>query len=43
MVDKCFGKAGDEVVLEEWMEGEEVSLLAFCDGRRAEGMPAAQV
>jgi phosphoribosylamine-glycine ligase len=37
-----FGGAGAEVVLEEFMEGQEVSLLAFCDGKVAVGMPAAQ-
>jgi phosphoribosylamine--glycine ligase / phosphoribosylformylglycinamidine cyclo-ligase len=32
MVERVFGAAGDQVLLEEWVEGEEVSLLAFCDG-----------
>ncbi len=42
MVDKVFGPAGDECVIEEWLQGEEVSVLAFCDGKRAVAMPAAQ-
>ena len=44
MVDSIFGAvAGAEVVIEEFLEGEEVSLLAFSDGITAVGMPAAQV
>jgi phosphoribosylamine--glycine ligase len=32
MEDKQFGHAGNKVVLEEFMQGEEVSILAFTDG-----------
>jgi len=32
MLDHAFGAAGDQVVIEERLEGEEVSLLAFSDG-----------
>ena len=32
MADKRFGAAGEKVVLEEYMRGEEVSILAFTDG-----------
>ncbi|KAI9999151.1 hypothetical protein PInf_003969 [Phytophthora infestans] len=42
MLEKAFGSAGDEVVLEEFMTGEEVSLLAFCDGERVVCMPGVQ-
>lgn len=32
MVEKKFGKAGDKVLIEEMLIGEEASLMAFCDG-----------
>lgn len=38
----AFGGAGAEIVVEERLEGQEVSLLAFCDGETYRLMPPAQ-
>lgn len=42
MVERQFGAAGDEVLIEERLAGPEVSLLTFCDGRTVVPMPPAQ-
>lgn len=42
MGDHKFGNAGARVVLEEYMEGEEASLLTFTDGKTVVPMLAAQ-
>ncbi|HEY4687739.1 MAG TPA: phosphoribosylamine--glycine ligase [Anaerolineae bacterium] len=42
MLDREFGAAGDAVVIEERLSGEEVSLLAFTDGLTLKPMPPAQ-
>ncbi|XP_051840878.1 trifunctional purine biosynthetic protein adenosine-3 [Antechinus flavipes] len=42
MQDKAFGTAGDTVVIEEVLEGEEVSCLCFTDGKTVAPMPPAQ-
>lgn len=33
MKDKAFGKSGDRIVIEEFLEGIEVSILSFTDGK----------
>jgi len=42
MVARAFGPAGDQVVIEEFMEGEEASLFAICDGEHFRTFVAAQ-
>ena len=40
--DRVFGAAGREILIEEFMEGEEVSLFAITDGHQALPLLAAQ-
>ncbi|PYH82371.1 phosphoribosylamine--glycine ligase [Aspergillus uvarum CBS 121591] len=42
MVENQFGKAGSEVVIEEYLEGDELSILTFSDGYTIRSLPAAQ-
>ena len=42
MLDKQFGSAGDEIVIEEFMTGREVSVLSFVDGKNIKIMTSAQ-
>jgi phosphoribosylamine--glycine ligase len=42
MLNKAFGEAGAEIVIEEFMEGEEASFFALCDGHTAIPFTAAQ-
>jgi phosphoribosylamine--glycine ligase len=42
MLDKQFGDAGNEIVIEEFMTGREVSVLAYCDGKTIKCMTSAQ-
>jgi phosphoribosylamine--glycine ligase len=42
MVDREFGDAGDQVVVEECLVGEEASFLAFTDGKTVLPLPSSQ-
>jgi phosphoribosylamine--glycine ligase len=42
MKDKVFGNAGNQIVIEECLTGEEISLLAFTDGRNIVAMESSQ-
>ncbi|HPO57035.1 MAG TPA: phosphoribosylamine--glycine ligase [Ignavibacteriaceae bacterium] len=40
--DNIFGKSGDRIVVEEFLEGEEATIFAITDGERYITLPAAQ-
>lgn len=42
MIDKKFGSSGNKVVIEEFLTGQEVSILSFCDGKTVVPMVSAQ-
>ena len=42
MVNKDFGAAGNQVVIEEYLEGDELSFLTFSDGYTIRSLPPAQ-
>ncbi len=42
MVGKAFGSAGANVVIQEFLEGIEVSMHALCDGNTAKIFPTSQ-
>ncbi|WP_141506289.1 phosphoribosylamine--glycine ligase [Paenibacillus luteus] len=42
MVDKVFGQAGSQIVIEECLIGQEMSILAFVDGETVRAMVPAQ-
>ena len=42
LAEQSFGAAGAEIVVEQFLEGEEVSFFALCDGRTAQAFASAQ-
>ena len=42
MLDRSLGDAGQEVVIEERLSGQETSIMAFCDGQTFRTMPPSQ-
>lgn len=42
LVKQTFGKAGNEVVIQEMLDGVEISLHALCDGRGVKLFPTSQ-
>lgn len=42
MIAKVFGQAGEQVVIEEFLVGEEISILAVCDGEKFQVLASAQ-
>ncbi|HEY5914123.1 MAG TPA: phosphoribosylamine--glycine ligase [Verrucomicrobiae bacterium] len=42
LVRKSFGRAGEKLVIQELLEGIEISLHALCDGQRAKLFPTSQ-
>lgn len=42
LTEQAFGKAGNKVLIEEFLEGEEASFLAFTDGKTILPLPSSQ-
>jgi phosphoribosylamine--glycine ligase len=42
MVEKAFGESGSRIVVEDFLEGEEMTVLAFTDGQTIHSMPTSQ-
>lgn len=40
--ERVFGAAGDRIVVEEFLHGQEASFLAICDGEKAVALPTAR-
>jgi len=42
LISKAFGAAGTNIVVQEFLEGTEISLHALCDGKNAKLFPTSQ-
>ena len=42
MIDGKFGEAGTSIVIEEYLKGDEISVLTFTDGKTFQSLPAGQ-
>lgn len=42
MVEEKFGTAGQSVIIEEYLEGDEISVLTFSDGKTFKSLPPGQ-
>jgi len=42
LVQRSFGQAGDSIVIQEFLEGTEISMHALCDGKTAKLFPTSQ-
>jgi phosphoribosylamine---glycine ligase len=42
MAERAFGEAGDRIVIEEFLTGEEASFIAFTDGKTVLPLPTSQ-
>lgn len=42
MISRAFGEAGKRVLVEQFLEGREVTVMAFCDGKHLAVMPSSQ-
>jgi len=42
MLERAYKQAGDEVIVEEFLNGQEVSIHALCDGKTSILLPTAQ-
>lgn len=42
MVKKIFGTAGNEVIIEEYLQGKEISIHVFCDGENISVFPVSR-
>jgi len=42
MKDKAFGEAGNQIIIEKFLKGEEASFIAFTDGKTVLPLPSSQ-